>query len=327
MYAYLAHPIDQAGESSWLGSMLGDLNQLLVKAEIGAFRPGMAYLANTGNPDHVRYISEMNNIAIHQADCLIAVLPANVPTLGTPVEVGFALSMHKPVLIFTDITHSIQLAAWAVKGATVIDMSAEGFTWPEPQYLIDWLAVSQARQESLYPASPALSLDPVAFGEAFGNAAASADQTMVLPDGGMLIKPPPILVAGEAANLHTSSYPGDAGIDLRISEQVRLFAGQYSLVGTGVHVAIPDGYFGWITGRSSTWAKYRCDVRSAVIDSGYRGELMVGIENRGQEAITFEPGYRLAQLVLLPAWNGGVVEVEDLPPAERGHNGYGSSGH
>jgi dUTP pyrophosphatase len=304
MYAYLAHPIDLAGESSWLGSMLGDLNALLVKAEIGAFRPGMAYLANTGNPDHVRYINDMNNIAIHQADCLIAVLPANVPTLGTPVEIGFALSMHKPVLILTDITHSVQLAAWGAKGATVIDMSAEGFTWPEPQHLLDWLAVSS--RENPCPA---------------------ADQTMVLPSGGMLIKPPPMLVAGEAANLRTSSYPGDAGIDLRISEQVRLFAGQYSLVGTGVHVAIPEGYFGWITGRSSTWAKYRCDVRSAVIDSGYRGELMVGIENRGQEMIAFEPGYRLAQLVLLPVWDGGIVEVDDLPPAERGHNGYGSSGH
>jgi dUTP pyrophosphatase len=304
LYAYLAHPIDLAGESSWLGSMLGDLNALLVKAEIGAFRPGMAYLANTGNPDHVRYINDMNNIAIHQADCLIAVLPANVPTLGTPVEIGFALSMHKPVLILTDITHSVQLAAWGAKGATVIDMSAEGFTWPEPQHLLDWLAVSS--RENPCPA---------------------ADQTMVLPSGGMLIKPPPMLVAGEAANLRTSSYPGDAGIDLRISEQVRLFAGQYSLVGTGVHVAIPEGYFGWITGRSSTWAKYRCDVRSAVIDSGYRGELMVGIENRGQEMIAFEPGYRLAQLVLLPVWDGGIVEVDDLPPAERGHNGYGSSGH
>jgi dUTP pyrophosphatase len=307
LYAYLAHPIDLAGESSWLGSMLGDLNALLVKAEIGAFRPGMAYLANTGNQDHVRYINDMNNIAIHQADCLIAVLPANVPTLGTPVEIGFALSMHKPVLILTDITHSVQLAAWAAKGATVIDMSAEGFTWPEPQHLLDWLAVSS--RENPCPA---------------------ADQTMVLPSGGAkleLIKPPPMLVAGEAANLRTSSYPGDAGIDLRISEQVRLFAGQYSLVGTGVHVAIPEGYFGWITGRSSTWAKYRCDVRSAVIDSGYRGELMVGIENRGQEMIAFEPGYRLAQLVLLPVWDGGIVEVDDLPPAERGHNGYGSSGH
>lgn len=307
MYAYLAHPIDLAGESSWLGSMLGDLSALLVKAEIGAFRPGMAYLANTGNPDHVRYINDMNNIAIHQADCLIAVLPANVPTLGTPVEISFALSMHKPVLILTDITHSVQLAAWAAKGATVIDMSADGFTWPEPQFLVDWLAVAQAHP---YPIG-------------------AADQTMVLPDTGAkleLFKPPPLMVAGQAANLQPGKYQGDAGIDLRISEEVRLYAGQYSLVGTGVHVAIPEGYFGWITARSSTWSQFRCDVRSAVIDSGYRGELMVGIENRGQEAIVFEPGYRLAQLVLLPTWTGGIVEVDDLPAAERGHNGYGSSG-
>jgi dUTP pyrophosphatase len=135
----------------------------------------------------------------------------------------------------------------------------------------------------------------------------------------------PLLVSGAAANLRQRAYPGDAGLDLTLSHGLVLFDQHYTMAGTGVHVAIPEGYWGLITGRSSTWAKYRCDVRQAVIDSGYRGELMVGIENRSGQSVEFAAGTRLAQLVLLPIWPGEVVPVETLPDHERGHNGYGSS--
>jgi dUTP pyrophosphatase len=298
VFVYLAHPIDQAGHSSWLGSMLGSLNALLVQAGIGAFRPGMAYLANTGDPDHARRINGMNNIAIHQADALVAVLPADVPTLGTPVEIGFALSMGRPVVIFTDIAHSVQLAAWVARGAVVLDMSAEDFEWPTPEQIKDHLAVSAIR---------------------------TGGQMTILPDAGMLIKPPPFLVTGQAANASGGKYHGDAGIDLAISHECTLEPGEYRLVGTGVYGAIPEGFWGLITGRSSTWARYRCDVRQAVIDHGYRGELMLGIENRGQVSAHFQAGQRLGQIVILPVFEGGITHVNELPDHERGENGYGSS--
>jgi dUTP pyrophosphatase len=139
--------------------------------------------------------------------------------------------------------------------------------------------------------------------------------------------PPPLLIAGQAANAIPGKYAGDAGIDLALSEDLHLDPGQYTMAGTGVHAAVPDGYFGLICGRSSTWARYRCDVRQAVIDSGYRGELMVGIENRSDQPWLFGAGARLAQFILLPTFTGGIQEVDDLPAHERGHNGYGSSGH
>jgi dUTP pyrophosphatase len=303
-FTYLAHPIDLAGESSWLGSFLGDLRAELVKAGVGAFQPGMAYVANTGDPTHAKSINALNNTAIYLCESLVAVLPKDIATLGTPVEISFALRQGKPVVIFTDITHSVQVSHWAAEGAVVYVID-EDFRFPESMELRAHLTPTRNPMDG-YPVH--------------------------LVDDGMptatleLIKPGPLLVAGEAANLRTGKYPGDAGLDLCLNEDVTLAVGQYSLVGTGVHVAIPDGMFGLITGRSSTWAQFRCAVNQAVIDSGYRGELMVGIENRSNSPVMFEKGDRLAQIVLLPAWTGDVQEVADLPAHDRGHNGYGSSG-
>lgn len=297
--AYVAHPIDQAGHSSWLGSMLGDLNSLLVRAQIGAFRPGMAYLANTADTSHVRYINDMNNIAIHQADCLIAVLPAEVPTLGTPVEIGFALSMRKPVVVFTDISHSVQLAAWVAQGAIILDMSDPLFEWPKADILHDLIAQSAKIQEER--PCPVATLVPQPYA-------------------------PALLVSGEAANAQPGKYKGDAGIDLMINANWSLEPGEFQYLSTGVHVAIPDGYFGWITGRSSTWRDFRCSVVTGVIDSGYRGELMLGVRNESEANQTFESGTRLGQLILIPAFMGELIHSNQLPESERGLNGYGSSG-
>jgi dUTP pyrophosphatase len=300
MFAYLAHPIDLAGQSSWLGSMLGDLNALLVKCKVGAFRPGMSYLANTSDPKHVRYINELNNVAIHQADALIAVLSSEIPTLGTPVEISFALSCRKPVLILTDISASVQLAAWAEQGAVVVDMSHPDFTWPTPEQMSVYLTRAYVAQKERPTWQP----------------------DVTAQDG-----PPPLLVLKDgAANLKPGKYRGDAGIDLAITHPESLEPGEYRLLGTGVHVAIPDGWFGLVTGRSSTWAKHRCRTQPGVIDSGYRGELMVGLKNESAGRVGWEAGTRLGQLILLPTFGGSVETVDTLPEHERGLNGYGSSG-
>jgi dUTP pyrophosphatase len=297
--AYVAHPIDLAGNSSWLGSMLGDLNGLLALAQIGAFKPGEAYLANTGDAEHVKFINSMNQIAIHQADALIAVLPRDVATLGTPVEIGFALSMCKPTVIFTDISHSVQLAAWSRSGAVVLDMSSPLFEWPSPEQLLAHLARSAQLQE-LKPcqvATPSVSNEP-----------------------------PVLLVSGETVNLSQGKYPGDAGLDLAIWSGEALDPGEFRFLSTGVHVAIPDGFFGLITGRSSTWRDFQCRTQPGVIDSGYRGELKIGLKNESVRVQSWPSRTRLGQLILLPTWGGSIEDVESLPDHERGANGYGSSG-
>ena len=308
MFVYLARPIDQAGELSWLGSFITDLNVLMVQAGVGAFKPDEAYLANTGDAQHAERIDSINNTAIYLCDAFIAVLPAGVATLGVPVEIGLALQCNKPVVIFTDIRYSVQLAAWSRQGAQVVDIIAD-----------DVIPVAPDDLKKMLTQRP-LPDDTLAFGPKIPAVESPTHELLAS-------EPPEMQVAGAAANLQQGRYRGDAGLDLAITETVMLDPGQYSMVGTGVHVAIPHGYFGWITGRSSTWARHRCDVRSAIIDSGYRGELMVGIENQSNAPVAFEPGHRLAQLILLPTWSGELVEVPDLPAHERGHNGYGSSGH
>lgn len=301
MFAYLAHPIDLAGESSWLGSMLADLSGLLKSAHIGAYRPAKAYLADTADQGHCRFVNDMNNIAIHQADVFVAVLSRDIPTWGTPVEIGFALSMRKPTVIFTDSVGSVQLAAWSESGAVIIDMSDPDVVWPTGPDLLALFELSATLQEEK-----------------------PCQQLRVIES--TLVTSAPLLVSGEAANLRPGKYRGDAGIDLAISHAVTLEPGEYRFLSTGVHVAIPDGFFGWVTGRSSTWRDFRCSVVTGIIDSGYRGELMLGIRNEGDTTVDWLPGTRLGQLVLLPSWAGTIEQVSTLPDHERGLNGYGSSG-
>lgn len=297
MLVYFARPIDQAGggTTSWYGSLLLDIQGRLAVAGIGTFRPADAYTANIGNQRHTYFVNEINNHALYLADALIAFLPMGVPTLGTPVEIQQALILNKPVVVFTDIPGSVQLAAWEDRGVTVVNLSDPDTKIPEAD---DLKAMLRNKPD------PGEDLISVGGGE------------------------PPLLVHRDgAANLQPGKYVGDAGIDLAISETTAVPAGDYALVNTGVTVAIPDGFFGWITGRSSTWARYRCNVRTAVIDSGYRGPLMLGIENHRPYAQTLTAGLRLGQLVLLPTFAGGIEVVNELPESERAENGYGSSGH
>jgi dUTP pyrophosphatase len=100
-------------------------------------------------------------------------------------------------------------------------------------------------------------------------------------------------------------------------------------VRTGLAVAIPDGYAGFVQPRSGLAAKHGISIVNApgLIDSGYRGELMVVLLNTDRErAFEVEPGMRIAQLVLLPVPALELLEVDELPGTERGSRGHGSSG-
>jgi dUTP pyrophosphatase len=124
------------------------------------------------------------------------------------------------------------------------------------------------------------------------------------------------------------AYDGDAGLDLAACEHVELAPGERAVVGTGLAVAIPDGYAGFVQPRSGLAARHGISVVNApgLIDAGYRGEVRVVLLNT-DPAATFvvEPGMRIAQLVVLPAPEVELAEVEELPVSERGARGFGSS--
>ena len=130
------------------------------------------------------------------------------------------------------------------------------------------------------------------------------------------------------ARIPDRAYNGDAGLDLAACERVELGPGERAVVGTGLAVAIPEGYAGFVQPRSGLAAKKGVGVVNSpgLIDSGYRGEIRVVLLNTDlTETFVAEPGERIAQLVVLPIPELAVREVEELPPSERGERGFGSS--
>lgn len=126
------------------------------------------------------------------------------------------------------------------------------------------------------------------------------------------------------------AYAGDAGLDLAACDRVELAPGQRAMVGTGLAVAIPDGYAGFVQPRSGLAAKHGITIVNTpgLVDSGYRGELKVILLNTdGAEPFVVEPGMRIAQLVVVPIPGVAPVEVAELPESERGERGFGSSAH
>ena len=113
-----------------------------------------------------------------------------------------------------------------------------------------------------------------------------------------------------------------------LSSRVVLEPGARATVGTGLAVAIPEGYAGYVQPRSGLAARHGITIVNApgLVDSGYRGELRVILLNTDREApFTVEPGMRIAQLVVLPVPGVELVEVDELPESERGVRGFGSS--
>jgi dUTP pyrophosphatase len=130
------------------------------------------------------------------------------------------------------------------------------------------------------------------------------------------------------AQVPEHAYAGDAGVDLACCEAVALAPGERAIVSTGLAVAIPEGYAGFVQPRSGLAARHGISVVNSpgLIDSGYRGEIQVVLLNTDPECtFTADAGERIAQLVVLPVPELAVREVDELPPSERGVRGFGSS--
>jgi dUTP pyrophosphatase len=138
----------------------------------------------------------------------------------------------------------------------------------------------------------------------------------------------PIHRVREGALLPERAYDGDAGLDLAACERVELGPGERAVVSTGLALAVPDGYAGFVQPRSGLAAQHGISVVNApgLVDSGYRGEVRVVLLNTDvTERFVVEPGMRIAQLVVLPVPAVELVETDELPESERGVRGFGSS--
>jgi dUTP pyrophosphatase len=139
----------------------------------------------------------------------------------------------------------------------------------------------------------------------------------------------PIQRLREDAVIPARAYHGDAGLDLAACERVELPPGERAIVGTGLAVAIPEGYAGFVQPRSGLADRHGITIVNSpgLIDSGYRGELKVILLNTDSaHPFVVEPGMRIAQLVVLELPEVELEEVDELPATERGVRGHGSSG-
>ena len=128
--------------------------------------------------------------------------------------------------------------------------------------------------------------------------------------------------------LPSRAYANDAGLDLASCERIVLGPGERATVGTGVAVAIPSGYAGYVQPRSGLAADHGIALVNSpgLVDAGYRGELRVVLLNTDRDRrFEVEPGMRIAQLVVLPLPDVELRVVDELPGSERGERGFGSS--
>jgi len=126
------------------------------------------------------------------------------------------------------------------------------------------------------------------------------------------------------------SHPGDAGADLVAAEAVELAPGARATVGTGVSIALPDGYAAFVVPRSGLASKHGITIVNSpgTVDAGYRGEIRVTLLNTDTSvAYSVAVGDRIAQLIVMPVSRARFIPVETLPGSHRGESGFGSTGY
>ncbi len=132
-----------------------------------------------------------------------------------------------------------------------------------------------------------------------------------------------------AADLPVYARPGDAGADLVTTVDVVLEPGERAVVPTGIAVALPDGYAGFVHPRSGLAARVGLGMVNApgTIDAGYRGEIVLVLVNHDPVLpLQLHAGERIAQLVVQPVVRAQFVDAAELPASVRGADGHGSTG-
>ena len=158
----------------------------------------------------------------------------------------------------------------------------------------------------------------------------------------------PVKIIREGALAPTKAHATDAGYDLYSAEEVRLGyddtdgtmetdiqlklykpivrpAQSHAIVKTGIAVAIPEGYYGRVAPRSGLSVKHCVEVGAGVVDSGYRGEIMVHLYSHGGKRLHIVPGDRIAQLIITTCASPVIQTVDMLPSSDRGAVDFGSS--
>ena|SRR3989338_2318887 len=129
------------------------------------------------------------------------------------------------------------------------------------------------------------------------------------------------------AKLPTHGHPGDAGLDFYTMKNVVFSPGKQTEVHTGVAIEIPKGYVGLVWDKSSISFNLGLKVMGGVIDSGYRGEIIMNFLNTSKKKVIIKKGHKIAQMLVQKFEHCEILEVDDLSETVRGHGREGSTGH
>ena len=134
------------------------------------------------------------------------------------------------------------------------------------------------------------------------------------------------VVLDEGAYMPEKAHRADAGYDLRTPKRVVLRRHESVCIDTGVHVQIPDGWFGQMFSKSGLHVKHDIVSLGGTVDSHYTGSIVVKLYNLGNEDYVFEAGDKILQIVFMPCGSFSMTQVDELEETERGDRGFGSSG-
>jgi len=135
-------------------------------------------------------------------------------------------------------------------------------------------------------------------------------------------------LSGDDLPLPAYARAQDAGLDLRAASAVVLAPGERALVGTGIAIALPAGFAGFVLPPSGLALEHGVTLLNTpgLIDAGYRGEVRILLINHGPRPVAIGRGDRVAQLVVQRVERVRLEPVDELPPSERGGGGFGSTG-
>jgi dUTP pyrophosphatase len=128
------------------------------------------------------------------------------------------------------------------------------------------------------------------------------------------------------AKVPNYAHYDDAGFDLFSVENIILKAGMRAMIPTGIAMEIPEGYVGLVWDKSGLAMKHGIKTIGGVVDSAYRGEVIIGVMNLGKEDYTFEKGHKVAQMIIQKKEFVDFEEVSELSDTKRGAGGFGSTG-
>lgn len=319
---YVAQPVDFNRVPGDLNAAFQELTiRLYNQHGLSLFRPATAFsLVKERKADDSVYRANM--AVLGECDAMLALVAG--PSIGVPAEVQHMIGTGKPVVVVCEaaaLASSYQLAGWAEQQNVAV--LGWGHDVLSPTQVAGWLKLPPYSFEAEDGTLKNFAL--------WAGPEVTVTRTQIdekrMPSLRFQVEP--------HGQMPTKAYPDDAGWDLYVDLQddweadtlgIYVQPNEFRDIPLGVRVQFPTGWWGRLTGRSSTMRKYGLHTVEGIIDHGYRGPLYVGVRNLGKRKVLIEHGMRIAQLIPQQTFPGGAVKVDQLDPHKRGHNGFGSSG-